>query len=514
MTPPDDAFLRGEGAEPSELARRQPSPRAGIDGPATDAGAVRRICSRCARTFAGKAGRLVSGQPVCQSCGNALRAPVPCVACGNETKYPRRSEIHGSLVCVPCATADTHATCRRCRRHRRVAARDADGRPLCRACSAPTPVTHRCPDCHETVPGAGRALCFPCTFARKAARTAGQLAPGIDPGWARDLFIRFCASPELRTTGWTASRQLRGYATFFSDLGRDFGSPGELSQEALLHVYGAEVLRRQFQPVRFLARTLGLVWGNEVAERVKEEARTAATMREAAGQPWAQDLADFRRSLSGGRPVAPRTVRMYVAAAAALLARSGVERATGLTPAHVARHLRRVRGQAASLQRFLTWVTSEGGPAFPRTRKRPGRPRARERLTLRRAAALLGYLEAITDPRRRRALLAAGISVVHGVPLSRVLLLERPDVSEAAGKVRLWQGEAQVTLAEPLAGAFRRLTAGSGYPFEGRNSVQPLSAPAVAYQLRTLGLLSVTNQLRSQKRARGRENKPEPRDAK
>ena len=462
-----------------------------MDGPARA-----RTCFRCGRDFAGKAGRVVDGKPACPSCGNALRPEVECVACGQATKRPSRSETHGSLVCESCAKRGTHATCRRCGRHRKIVRHDDRGRPLCAACGADTPVTHACPGCGREVPGAGAARCLDCALADRVARRVEAEAEGIALEWTRELFVAFCASDDLRKVRGGMARHIGTYAAFFRALGTRFADDGEVTQARLLGLHGAEGLRRQFQAVRFLVRRLSLPWTKAVAEEVTEGARVKAALAAAESKPWAEDLAAYRASLSQGRPVATRTERLYVAAAANLLAGSGVERAARLTQAHLRRHLRRKLGQAANLARFLTWVTETSGQHFAREPKQPTRARARERAILERSAALLARLDTTTDPRQGRALLAAAISVVHGVPLLHVLALRAADGVKREDGVRLRTGEAEVALIGPLADGYRRFAARQGtYAFAGRNAVQPLSASAVDHHLQAAGLPSLRARL-------------------
>ena len=347
------------------------------------------------------------------------------------------------------------------------------------------------------MPGAGAACCHDCALAGRVARRVEAEAEGIAPEWARSLFVAFCTSDDLRKARGDMDRHIGAYAAFFRALGTQFSDVAAVTQARLLGLHGAEGLRRQFQAVRFLVRRLSLPWDALVAEEITEGARIKAALAAAEGKPWAEDLAAYRLNLSLGRWVTARTERLYVAAAADLLAGSGVEQAVELTQEHLSRHLRRKPGQAANLARFLAWVTETAGQRFARRPKRPTRVRARERAIVGRSAALLACLDAATDPREGRALLAAAISVVHGVPLLHVLALRALDATERKDSLGLRTGKAEVALTGSLADAYRRFAARQGpYAFAGRTTVQPLSAPAVDHHLRAIGLPSIGGQLR------------------
>lgn len=432
---------------------------------------VPRTCMRCDRSFTGKAGRIVGGKPACPSCGNALRAHVQCSACGKPTRRPGRSPEHAGLVCETCRLATTHATCSSCRRHRRIASRDDTGGPLCPACGSDSPVTHSCPDCGYGTPGSGAARCPACSLVHRIARSVANEAAGLRQGWLRDLFTEFCAWERLRRARGDMSRHIAAYARFFGVLDRNCADIGAVTQARLIELHGAEGLRRGFQAVAFLAHRLALAWDPDEVAAANERRRVAATMAAAGTAPWAADLEAYRDYLAESRAIAPATTRMYVSAAAALLRSSGAGSVAELTQRHVARHLRRSPGRRTNLQCFLSWVSARSGQGFEPGRARRTPPRKREKATLRRAAMLLGRLATARDPRERRAILAAAISVTHGLSLTHVLAL-RPPRSGGSG----------IEVAEPLASAVQNLAAGRiGLVFTGRNGIQPLSGSTVRY---------------------------------
>ena len=447
--------------------------------------ATSRTCCRCARSFSGKAGRMVGGRPACQSCGNATRQPVACVACSCPTKRPARSADAGGLICERCARRRTHATCRTCRRHRRVARRDGDGRALCKACGADEPVTHACPDCGLPGPGSGAAPCMRCSLARRIARTVAAEAALLGQAWTRDLFTAFCGWDGLRRERGDMPRHIRRYAAFFAVIDRNCASAAEVTQARLVELHGAEGLRRGFQAVAFLAGHLQLDWNVDAVAAATERGRVDTTIAAAGTEPWGRDLQAYRAHLAVSRKLTPVTTRMYVAAAAAMLGASGVRQASELTQRHLARHLRRSRGRRNNLLSFLSWVAATSVQRFDPGPARRTSPKKREKATLRKAAVLLDRLGAAGSRREHQALLAAAVGVLHGMPLSEVLALRRGDTPGIDQRAAVALGRV-VEAVDPLIGGINKAEAkASAFAFYGRSGLQPLSASAVRHHVRS-----------------------------
>lgn len=417
---------------------------------------------------------MIGGKPCCPACGNALRPKVTCVACGRPSLRPNRSAEHGGLICEPCARKSTHATCRTCRKHRPIARRDGQGRPLCRGCAAEVPVTRVCPTCGKATPGAGAARCPACELAGRVQHAVEAGSSTLRQAWVRDLFIAFCDWDGLRRARGDMPRHIAKYASFFAVIDRACSNASEVTQARLVELYGAEGLRRGFQAVAFLAARLALPWDYDDVAAANERRRVADLMAIARAKPWAGDLKAYGEYLEAGPALAPITKRMYVSAAAALLQSSGVQAAAELTQSHLLRHLRRSPGRRTNLLRFLSWTAGRSGQGFQAGPMRRTSPRKLEKATLRRATALLNRLAVARNPRERRAALAAAIAVTHGMPLKKVLAFRRNQ-----------HGHAAIELAEPFATAIHSMNEGqTGLVFLGRNGIQPLSTSAVRYHVR------------------------------
>ncbi len=462
-------------------------------GPGTDAAtvptvvpgtlAIARTCCVCSRTFTGRAGRMVDGRPACRPCGGRLRPKVVCDGCGRPTARLRRRPGADALTCERCLRRHTHATCARCGRHRRVAARDADDTPLCPGCASDVPATRACPDCRRPVPGRGTAPCRACGLKRLIGRRLADGAGLVAPGWARALYDEFSAWDALPRDRHAVACRAEAYARCFATVGAGCAGPEEVTQVRLLALLGNEGLRRMVLVVRFLAMHLKLDWSPAAASDAAEARRIGTLLTAHAERGWAADLAAYRAHLKGCN-VRLRTVRTYLTAAAGLLTDARVDRAADLTAANLATHLRRTPGSRGHLPRFTAWLPAVGGPALSVHRKREPNLRRRERELLRDARRLVEALCAEQGVGRGKALLAAALARVYCLPLPRVLALARAEVMEDDGAVVLWPEGLALRLIPDLATAFRRFAAADGrLMFPGRNGVQPLSVSAVRHHV-------------------------------
>ncbi|MGI4800963.1 MAG: hypothetical protein ACRYG8_44440 [Janthinobacterium lividum] len=445
---------------------------------------VPRLCPRCGKPFV-KAGRIVDGEAVCQSCGNATRPAVTCVACGRPTKRPARSEAHGGLICEPCARRATHATCRTCRRHRPIARCDGDGLPLCAACAADQPTTHPCPDCKRTVPGDGLAPCPPCGLRRRTMKAAHEAAADLRQAWARELLVTFHASLDYERMPGDMARRVAKAASFVATLDHALPSPDGITQATLLDLHGADGLRRQERIVAFLVARLAIPWDGHagIAHSAREAARKA--LDGSGGRGWHHDLAAFSEALAASaKPLSDRSIKAYVGAARDLLDGAKVERADQLTQRQLNAWLRHRSGRTNDVLRFLGWLGGNGGPGLS-VRPRPKTTaRTRERAVLQASKELLTRLTLCQDPREGRALLARAIAAVHGLRLERVLAIQQRDVEGVPERIDLRVEETSIALGPTLSAAFSRFANDTDdLPFAGRARIAPLSAVSTNYHI-------------------------------
>ena len=429
---------------------------------------------------------MLGGKPTCPSCGNALREPIACTACGRMTKRPGRSPDHDGLVCEPCRLAATHATCSRCRRHRAVARRDDGGRPMSKPCGSDAPASHPRPDCGAGQPGAGSARCAAYSLRRRIARAAEAEAeaPRLRQEWAKDLFTALCGSIDAGRAPGDTARRTPGHAAFFAVLDAACAGAAHVMQSRLLDLFGAEGLRRAESPARFLIDRLALSWEAQAGHLDSDRRRIAGTRAAARDQPWSGDLDAYREHLATERKIAAGTARMYMAAARLLVAIGGDRAGRRPHPGARAPIPASVSGAPDEVMRFLSWIPARTGACFDAGSGHRTPPRKPERATLRVAATLLARLAATLDERGGRAVLAAAIIVIHGMPLVRVLSLRHGQLVIMETRTVLWPDAEAIELATALSSALARFSAvGGTLVFPGRNAAQPMTASAVRHHV-------------------------------
>lgn len=140
-------------------------------------------CVRCGKeagTF--EIGMISRYGAVCSSCARYFREEIECSECGKMTRDRYRSLVTNESVCLSCYRRYTFATCKNCRRYRKIHNQDEQ---LCKKCNEqllsicskcksemPSGYGNICPDC------ARRTLLFNmiklnvCLFRNKAIKTA------------------------------------------------------------------------------------------------------------------------------------------------------------------------------------------------------------------------------------------------------------------------------------------------------------------------------------------------------
>ncbi len=450
-----------------------------------------RCCSRCGKPV-DKAARIVSGMAVCASCAPYYAEPKACASCGRLSQRLSRAPGRGfdELVCDRCRNQDCE-TCSVCRRYRKVERRDEADRPVCRQCAADEPVRHSCPACGISVPGGGLSPCADCSLKDRIRRRVRLNVELLERPWVRSLFEGFCAWEGLRKAAGNMTARIDQYAVFFAEIDGNCAAPGEVTQRRLFEIFEAEGLRRGFLAVSFLCERLALEWDASALEDMIETRRIDQQAQTWRGQPWAAGLQRYVDELErcGPPPLKRKTVRMYQTAAGGLLEMAGVDSLGALIQAHLDRYLKRHPGQAANLSAFIRHLRDGSGIALE-LRKKAGAPLSKKDRTLvQRVQSLTRLLDAETDGRRAKALLAALLAALYQVPIKDVLALSAADVTETPRAIVLWPGVRDIRLAGRLAALFSRWIGlpqgdGSGLLFVGRNSVQPLSYDAVRYHLK------------------------------
>lgn len=376
------------------------------------------------------------------------------------------------------------ATCAVCRRHRVIMA----NKQLCLACAVG--LTHRCPICQDVVPGSGHAPCYPCTQRRRAHRQIVAEVETIPHLWLAGLFSDFCVSGRIPLDTGIAVDRIARAAAACRRIAITVTNPTDLSTDTLHAALGAESLRRVAPLIAYWAEMGVIEWDRARLQTLIELDRVTAILTTHGKSPHAPLLHRYRDHLAI-RDRKPITQRTALTAAVTLLAALGDAPISDLSQHHVTKMLRARPGHRASLQGFLSFIASEGGPklTIAKPRQDPVAQERRLRADIRRCRDRLKNPRTVVEARALIAILTARI---YALPLNRVLSLKRPEVAVSTNAVTLWpEGEA-LTLDRSLAVAFQEwislggIWRSPGYPwvFPGRDGHQPMSEAAVAYHLK------------------------------
>lgn len=305
----------------------------------------------------------------------------------------------------------------------------------------------------------------------------------------RGLFDSFCRWEGLPRDGGDIAARIDRYALFFARIDRECAAASEITQERLFGLFGAEGLRRGFKVVEFFGSHLALIWSADRLEELTEIRRVEECLSENKDKPWHGDLSRYHADLvkrTSDKPLRPRTLRMYMSAAAKLLASSEIAGLADLTQEHVDRFLKRSPGLAANLSPFVRYFAATTSRSLNVPGVRAGDVVKREKHLITAVSTVLGRLETVADQRERRALLAEAISQIYGVPRERVLALTSDQVGvNGEGNVVLWPGDFDLVLDPQLGDQLRRdiEAQSNGLLFPGRNRMQRLSTSAARYHL-------------------------------
>lgn len=409
-----------------------------------------------------------------------------CANCGRPSKRLGRAPGLGFAepVCQSCrAQADGFGTCTRCRRYRKIVPDDAGGARLCGACTGENPTTHPCRRCGEPVPGAGAGACRGCLAKEAIARSAGRTMAMLKQPWLRQLFGRFAAWGGLPAAVGLQPARMERYGLFFKVLDARIEGQGALSQAALIDLFGVEGLRRRHVPVSFLVRETGIAWHAALLDEAAEQRRVSKYRDAWAGCPYAEEMDDYLDALSRrAKPLATKTLRVYLNAATRLAKSAKVTSLGGIGQQHLDRFLRRNSGQRASLAAFAGYLRETFGVKLIIARPPVRSARTKERRQVRLVRSLLAALEPARGT-ELRALTAAAVSRVYGVPLTRVLTLKPGELRLVGASVVLWPDSDALETRGTIAAALLRCVESNGTSllFPGRGAIKPITAASVVY---------------------------------
>ncbi len=376
------------------------------------------------------------------------------------------------------------AICMVCGRQRIIMA----NKRLCLACAVG--LTHRCPECKKIVPGSGYGPCYPCSKARARRVRIGEEARTISHPWLAELFRAYCTSDIFPLEAKIADDRIARAAAACRRIALHVTDPPDLAMETVFAALGEKALRRVEPMITYWATIGALAWDQAQLRTLIELDRIAAILTTHGKGPNGPVLHRYRDHLAI-RDRKPITQRIALTAAATLLAALGDAPIAELSQRHVANAMRARPRDRTSLQSFLSFLASEGGPklTIAKPRQDPAAQKRRLQADIRKCRKRLHRTRDVIEA---RALIAVLIARIFTLPLLRVLSLKRSEVAVSPSAVTLWRDGEALTLDEPLARAFREWISlgGSwrspGHPwvFPSRDGLRPASEGSIAYQLK------------------------------
>ena len=451
-----------------------------------------RVCLRCERPVP-TAALIFKGKPVCPSCAPYFREIRPCPKCGKaSSRLSRIVGVTDEQVCDSCRRKLLCATCSVCGRHRERFALAPDGKPLCKRCAANPGASHACPDCGKEIGGVGNAPCLPCGMIRSFRKKADALAGILQHSDTRRLLADYVEWVVARESVNMALRPLPKVVEMLGRVERSAQDGGVLTSTMIDKTLTTEEIRCAGLFAMFLAER-GFVIGSAQERAAASDARRIdKTLSEIRGRPWEKAIREYADELSGSfRALSPRSQRTYLRAAVELMAFSHVERVSELTDEHIRKFLYSKPGHRASLFSWINFVSERLGHGLS-IPKKPQRKEQTIKAVADGVAHLISAIRASLTKEARRALVAKLLSVLYGVPLERVLAMERASMDRSDGKIRLQFGDDWVTVEMPIDDL---LSEAVGEPatdvglvrlFPGRMGHDGLSVSAVRYYLQKL----------------------------
>lgn len=253
---------------------------------------------------------------VCTSCVPYFRAPEPCDLCEELSSHLARASHleEGVRACPKCRTADTHATCGRCRKYRKID-KTVEGRALCKACSGPTAASHTCPNCGLTVAGSGRSHCDDCLIMSRLAREVEMRLPLFEQPWVAGLYKDFAE--------WSANRggrtprlpeNVAKAVDFFLILDRSKDIRQPLTADVMVKIFSSKELRSSLNAATFLQQRFGFIIDSKARAEGQSHALIEDKLAAAAGTPWYTYLVSYRAWLTDK---SARTAAQYMGVAEA-----------------------------------------------------------------------------------------------------------------------------------------------------------------------------------------------------
>lgn len=348
---------------------------------------------------------------VCLSCFPYTTPELPCPIC-KELSQRLAGAAHlpaNVKACPSCVNEQTHATCKRCRKHRKVISYTEQGEPLCSACSGDQPAEHVCPDCSSMVKGAGMARCDACSIAVRLRREVALNAATIEREWVASLYRAFGEWLLVKNVATGALPKVAVRAvSFFRAIDLDGDTHQPIVAADLLRIFDSKQLRAYLNVTRFICERYGFQIDEKARAAARDQALIERGLQESASKPWAGYLTDYKAWLMG-RP--SRTQAQYLRTAQAFC--ESIELSGPFTQEHLVKYLVSAPGSRANLSVWVSFVRTQ----YSWTVTMP--PKLAQKPALKRdALTLVDLLQRVSVPGSATDEdLAATVALVYGFDL-------------------------------------------------------------------------------------------------
>lgn len=364
-------------------------------------------CARCGKPDY-TIGKLTQYGPVCNSCSVYFRLPRTLVG-----SVSVDSKLDSSAGAALETVERTYATCRSCRRHRRIAS-EIDGTPFCKACTNNGPIA--CKLCGNEMPAGRGKRCETCYWKDTFSKRLALDEAGLSEPKMVAIFREFGQWLISAVPAQKAAQSIHRYFPFFFEMNQQWGKvPGYA--ELLAH-FSAEGLRRVRLPMRWLSEAELVVVDNETREDASEKRRIdAISSLLPAESSLAAILVDYKEGLFArmkeGKTTL-RTVRMLLQPAAALLIQCEDESLPVTQQRSVDRYLANVPGQRNNISGFVSFINRKYGISLSVDHKSQQAGTRRKRKLEAELVALIA--DARGDASFRNRWLSVALAYFHGLP--------------------------------------------------------------------------------------------------
>lgn len=391
-----------------------------------------RTCLRCAKPTP-RAGLIVNGHAVCNSCSPHFRQKKPCTRCGTlSAKLSSITGITDEAVCEHCQRQLAYATCVQCGKHRKQYFSLLSRKSVCKQCVEAPSQSGKCPDCRIESKRSGKSPCLACAVKRSLKKKQTFIAASLQHEETTALLNEFVEWTVRHDRGSQVSRRFAIYAGFFTKI--DNTSVRLVNDKVIKSLFSPEELRRLGVVTQFLADRGYLLTSTMDRQAWSEERRIHRLLEQAAHEPWHELIKQYGSWLSAdsAKPLALRTRRLYLHAAALLMREQNILQASDIDDRRISQFLKKHPGHYASLTSFARYLSEAHHVKVlfvKASKKRKGLVKT-ERTHL--VAKLLSALHQDIPAKTKQACIAKLLSILYSVAFCEILQLKRHAVTTSA----------------------------------------------------------------------------------